>query len=333
MQLILATLIPSSPIPDSVCWGLSGTGDFTTKSASWAAHDIDPTKTASWEFRWIWNLDIMPKIKVFLWQLCHASLPTRGTLVKRGLQIDPVCPLCNSGIEDLEHLFLQCPVVQDVWYLANLHKWLSIPLRVAPGDTIQYWLSKLRLSSSPVQLDRVVALLWSIWKSRNNVVFCNERLPLAVPLIRAKKASAEWRIRHKLTHSFQPSLHPAPTHPLKKTHWVAWKKPPQGFIKLNSDGSKVHQQASGGFVMRNWKGHVLQVGAFPLGAASILVAEATALRNGLRAAVEAGFRKVIIEGDNQILIQAIQGLIQPPWDIQVLVQDIHYYSTLVFMLV
>jgi len=68
---------------------------------------------------------------------------------------------------------------------------------------------------------------------------------------------------------------------------------------------------------------VLQAGAFPLGAASILVAKATALRNGLRAAVEAGFRKVLIAGDWQILIQAIQGLIQPPWDIQVLVQDIY----------
>ena len=70
---------------------------------------------------------------------------------------------------------------------------------------------------------------------------------------------------------------------------------------------------------------LIQAGAFPLGAASILVAEATTLRNGLRAAVEAGFSKVIIEGDNQILIQAIQGLIQPPWEIQVLVLDIHYY--------
>ena len=78
-------------------------------------------------------------------------------------------------------------------------------------------------------------------------------------------------------------------------------------------------------MLRNWTGHVLQAGAFPLGAASILVAEATALRNGLRAAVDAGFRKILIESDNQILIQAIQGFIQPPWEIQVLVQDINHF--------
>jgi len=136
-------------------------------------------------------------------------------------------------------------------FLAKVHKRLSIPLRVEPGDVLPYWLSKLRLSSTPVPLDRALALLWSIWKSRNNAVFCNERLPPVGTLIRAKKASVEWRIKHKLTHSFQPSPHPAPTPSLKKTHWVAWKTPPQGFIKLNSDGSKVHHQASGGYVLRN----------------------------------------------------------------------------------
>ena len=63
---------------------------------------------------------------------------------------------------------------------------------------------------------------------------------------------------------------------------------------------------NGGYVLRNWTGHLIQAGAFPLGAASILVAETTALCNGLWAVVEAGFSKVIMGGDNQILIQAIQ---------------------------
>ena len=225
-----------------------------TKSATRTAHDIDPVKTPSWEFRWIWRLDIMPKLKVFLWQLCHASLPTRSTLLKRRLQIDPLCPLCNNDIEDLEHLFLKCPVVHATWQLAKVHKWLSIPLMVDPGDNLQSWLSKLRTSSSPVPLDRVVALLWSIWKTRNTAAFCNERIPPVVTLIRAKKASAEWLIRHKLTHSLQPSYHLTAAPTLKKAHWVAWKKPPQDFIKISSDMSKLHQQASGGYVLRNWIG-------------------------------------------------------------------------------
>jgi len=34
LQLILATSIPSNSISDSVCWGLLGNGDFSTKTAT-----------------------------------------------------------------------------------------------------------------------------------------------------------------------------------------------------------------------------------------------------------------------------------------------------------
>jgi len=131
-------------------------------------------------------------------------------------------------------------------------------------------------------------------------------------LIRAKKASAEWRIRHKLTQSRQPPNTSASAPNPKKTFWVEWTKPPQRFIKINYDGSKSQHQASGGYVIRNWIGQLIQVGAFNLGAASILVAKATAMRNGLRDVVVAGFNNIFIEGDNKVLIKAIQGHIQPP---------------------
>jgi len=66
LQLILVTPIPSNQIPDSVCWRPSGNRDFSTKTATWAAHGIDLKNSPSWEYGWIWKLDIMPKLKVFL---------------------------------------------------------------------------------------------------------------------------------------------------------------------------------------------------------------------------------------------------------------------------
>ena len=101
----------------------------------------------------------MPKLKVFLSQICYASLPTRGTLLNIGLQIDPICPLCNIEIEDVEHLFLQCHAAQEVWRLANDYNWVSIN---APSDSfvcVENWLSNLRTSTPPVPLDRIVPLL------------------------------------------------------------------------------------------------------------------------------------------------------------------------------
>ena len=44
--------------------------------------------------------------------------------------------------------------------------------------------------------------------------------------------------------------------------------------------------------------------------------------------MQVGFTDIHIEGDNKILIQAVQGHIQVSWEIQVLIQDIHTYSQL-----
>jgi len=55
------------------------------------------------------------------------------------------------------------------------------------------------------------------------------------------------------------------------------------------------------------------------------VAEARALRDGVRAVVEAGFKKVLIEGDNSIVIQALQGRFTVPWQIAGLLRDVSHY--------
>ena len=115
--------------------------------------------------------------------------------------------------------------------------------------------------------------------------------------------------------STQPPTQPPSSPNTKRLFEIAWAKPPEGFIKVNSDGSKSSHRAAGGYALRDWTGHLVQAGAFNLGAASILVAEATAMRNGLRAAAQVGFTNIHIEGDNKILIQAVQGCIQPPWEI------------------
>jgi len=153
----------------------------------------------------------------------------------------------------------------------------------------------------------VAVRLWRIWKTHNNKVFRDELLQPMAPLIRAKKASAEWRIRHKLTLSLHPPIFYPQSSDNKQSYWVAWRKPQYGFIKVNFDRSKSSNQAAGGFVLRNWEGKFIQVVSFNLGATSILVAEATTMRNGLRVAAQAGYTDIQLEGDNTIPIQAAQG--------------------------
>ena len=72
----------------------------------------------------------MPKIKIFLWQICHNAVPVRGTLLKRELNIDAGCPLCLDDIESIDHLFSECQIGKKVWDLADKHQWF--PLQSSP---------------------------------------------------------------------------------------------------------------------------------------------------------------------------------------------------------
>ena len=56
--------------------------------------------------------------------------------------------------------------------------------------------------------------------------------------------------------------------------------------------------------------------------ASVIVAEATAMRDGIRAALNAGCRQILVEGDNQIVIKAIQNQMHTPWRIAPILEDL-----------
>jgi len=98
-------------------------------------------------------------------------------------------------------------------------------------------------------------------------------------------------------------------------HFVRWHSPPIKFIKLNFDGSLINKSTVVNFILRDWTGKLIKAGAAHYGEASILVAKAHALKNGVIAAIQAGYQNMIIEGDNNTVIQALQGIFHVPWQI------------------
>ena len=45
----------------------------------------------------IWKLNLLPKIKVFLWLTIREALPTCDFLVARRIEITNTCCLCNQS--------------------------------------------------------------------------------------------------------------------------------------------------------------------------------------------------------------------------------------------
>ena len=160
----------------------------------------------------------MPKIKIFLWQLCHNSLPSRSTLLRRGIQLDPLCPACSNDLEDSNHTFLHCPMAHKVWDMAVAYPWLPNLSFTQLVSSLCEELHSLANNRYP-RLSRVVLLLWSIWKSSNALVFRNEISSPMGTLLRAKCSWAEWKLRTSPSFypSTIPSYSPYHTHPHPKS--------------------------------------------------------------------------------------------------------------------
>jgi len=103
---------------------------------------------------------------------------------------------------------------------------------------------------------------------------------------------------------------------------IGWRFPPGGYIKINFDDTHSSFGTAAGFVIRDWSGRFIQAGTRFLEGAPIIVAEATAMRDRIHAALAAGYHHILVEGDNKVVIHAIQGHIHIPWQIQILICDI-----------
>jgi len=169
----------------------------------------------------------MPKILIFLWQLCHKALPLRGTLLRRGLHTNLVYPICLSDIESSKHLFKDCQLARKVWEVADKHNWLPFSVSPIGCQDFSQCLGKIKSSRNSKLKQTFSFLLWSIWKSRNATVFRNKIFNPLTCLIRAKKANAEWRIRTCIsvnTKWTRPSSSPSTS-----IHLAKWYPPIQGF--------------------------------------------------------------------------------------------------------
>ena len=115
LPLSLGQKIKATPIPmlatgvDKISWSSSPNGEFEFKEAYKLACTMHNNPHCDhFMGNWIWKISTLPKIKCFLWQYFHRSIPTREALNKRGLNIPPCCPLCNDDVESIIHTLRDC---------------------------------------------------------------------------------------------------------------------------------------------------------------------------------------------------------------------------------
>lgn len=189
----------------------------------------------------------LPKIQFFLRKCAHNNIGVNECLAARGVNIDPICPLCRKEPESILHALRDCDLARAVWielrtlgvdrdfFSANLRDWM-----VTNG--------KLDISlnqfSPPWKIIFSFAV-WNLWKNRNQVMF--KRRPQSPKLVKdILDYAMEFFYCVVSKNYIQPRV----------TSQVSWDKPEQGWMKINTDVSPLGNPglAGGGGVARDWTG-------------------------------------------------------------------------------
>lgn len=303
------TSISLSNKEDEVGWTWNNGKEFTTKSFINMMRGGQPRDSL---YSYLWKHVLPPRIAIHNWKLWKDLIPVDELLSKR-MQIPLVsCCQCCRHIEDSNHVFIYGPWAHYVWdhYFSTL-KIKRIQFH-SPKHLYRYWITIL--SCKPGDLISVIPFFvnWMLWKQRNkskhegkqqhpaNIIKAVDSL-LKVFL----EAGFQWRSlrRYKMVP-------------------VYWDKPPEGWIKLNTDGSLKSHIAGGGGVIRDSQGQFIKGYREHYGHISILEAEVRAIATGIALCKSLKYGRVIVEADSLIAIQFCKCNIEMPWHVKYHVQFI-----------
>ncbi|XP_073294536.1 uncharacterized protein [Primulina huaijiensis] len=139
VKAILQILLQETNCPDSWVWHYSKTGNYIVKSGYWVGLEtssLSEENGVAGEWGKIWNLQVPPKVKHFLWRATRNCLPVRASLQRKGIQVPLTCAQCGVILRIPSIYFLPfhlpkavgvkpnlCQVVH--FALQNLYDWLQ----------------------------------------------------------------------------------------------------------------------------------------------------------------------------------------------------------------
>ncbi|CAN1156138.1 Putative ribonuclease H protein At1g65750 [Linum perenne] len=301
-QILLIPLGPEG-FPDKFVWHFESTGKFTVRSCYRYLQSIthpqnqpvDVSLKKLW--KWLWHLDLPPKLKFFLWRACKNALPTKASLFRRRCSDSAVCVTCLAEVETLEHLLFHCAVSRSFWQLVS-------PAIQCPNinqSTIS-WFMSIAASASKDSSAEIGYIVWYIWKLRNELLFQNVSPSLLDLASRRMNDLQRWRTcssNLSTIRSVSSSLSSPLTISLAPAAYV---------YKVVCDGAFKASIQKGAYsvIQYNIEGHVVNGKAGVFNCAAPICAEAKAVQVAVDLMKNISATSVVYT-DNLILANAISG--------------------------
>ncbi|XP_057444580.1 uncharacterized protein LOC130736815 [Lotus japonicus] len=298
-EMILKIPLPSQPRDDQLMWTHTKQGIYSVKSGHHSilssndeASTSNPTTSSIWSN--IWEVDIQPRCKEFIWRAAQNALPVKANLIRRGIHTDPICPMCGDDRESTCHAILTCPEVRAIWFSSPL----GLHINLTEGMSFKEWLEHLLSHLPNTGQQWLFSVAWAIWKRRNAWLFEQKRVATDKAteqvLIQASRMVTPEPEQNQSQSNQSPPIPPR------------WKPPGIGTIKGNFDASIRENRGTGlGLIFRDHAGKLLAAGtSFLQTEFEPVIGEAISLRRTITLAGELGFHNLELESDCLQLVQA-----------------------------
>ena len=294
-----------------------------------------------------WNKDTLPKAGTFTWLAYKGRILTAERLRKIGINGPSRCPLCEKQEETIDHLLIQCQYAKKCWDIVQFKLRWQGPRAQTIREALDGWpriAEKSTLSS--IWLVAPSLIIWELWKERNRRIFRGEKESLRRCISRIINAIEETvsvsatrkqamkipftRDDRQIQNTWPGIRFKSPSGALvtsrskTKEKPVEWVTPQEGWIKVNFDGAaKGNPGVSGiGIVFKDDRGHLLLAGAKKLPYGTNNIAECQAALLAVQIARKEGIKKLHLEGDSLITVQAISKLNAKAWHLQPIINII-----------
>ncbi|GER25059.1 RNA-directed DNA polymerase (reversetranscriptase)-related family protein, partial [Striga asiatica] len=130
----------------------------------------DGKNTSIWSDPWLAGTTNLCPIPIFP---SDRQTLKKDQLSLKGIQSDPICKVCGTAVETLEHILFSCSRAINVWKLAGID-WAGFR---SPSITFKIWWTDIcnmkRVKSFNDRIHYSSYILWRLWKCQNLWIFNN----------------------------------------------------------------------------------------------------------------------------------------------------------------
>ncbi|KAI0529431.1 hypothetical protein KFK09_001980 [Dendrobium nobile] len=186
---------------------LAWDGSFNPKFKNFLKSFYEHEEEVTWH-KYVWHKSYSLRYSILTWMAILQKLKVADLLIKKDIQVNPICCLCNNAQEDHNHLFFNCDFTFNVInnLIPDLNSFLLRPTLIQVFYYIDNQLPLSKWEKNFCWLT-VGCTVYHLWRERNNRKFANiwnsmENIIFTIKnAIRIKTYS--WKNFHNLMEKFQ----------------------------------------------------------------------------------------------------------------------------------